>query len=104
VIARAPGPILAAQPTETDAETFSKERLSPMIRDMECLRTRVAPEKRTSKSNTTLHKVFPGGSLSLIGAQTSGNFARRAIRYFFADELDKWPVAVGERATASASA
>ena len=95
VIARAPGPILAAQPTETDAETFSKERLSPMIRDMECLRTRVAPEKRTSKSNTTLHKVFPGGSLSLIGAQTSGNFARRAIRYFFADELDKWPVAVG---------
>ena len=31
----------------------------------------------------------------MIGAQTSGNFARRAIRYFFADELDKWPVAVG---------
>jgi phage terminase large subunit GpA-like protein len=96
VIARAPGPILAAQPTETDAETFSKERLSPMIRDMECLRDRVAPEKKTSKANTTLHKVFPGGSLSLIGAQTAGNFARRSIRYFFADERDKWKKNVGK--------
>lgn len=96
VIARDPGPILAAQPTETDAETFSKERLAPMIRDMDCLRNRVAPEKRTSKSNTTLHKVFDGGSLSLIGAQTAGNFARRSIRYFFADERDKWPKNVGK--------
>ena len=95
-IARDPGPILCAQPTETDAETFSKERLGPMIRDMECLRYRVAPEKRTSKANTTLHKVFSGGSLSLIGAQTAGNFARRSIRYFFADERDKWPKNVGK--------
>jgi phage terminase large subunit GpA-like protein len=96
VIARAPGPILAAQPTATDAETFSKERLAPMIRDMACLRDRVAPERKTSKANTTLHKVFPGGSLSLIGAQTPGDFARRSIRYFFADERDKWPTNVGK--------
>jgi len=96
VIARDPGPILLAQPTETDAETFSKERLAPMIRDMDCLRDRVAPEKRTSKANTTLHKMFPGGSLSLIGAQTAGNFARRTIRYFLADERDKWLKNVGK--------
>lgn len=95
-IARDPGPILLAQPTETGAETFSKERIAPMIRDMECLRARVAPEKRTSKANTTLHKVFDGGSLTLIGAQTADNFARRSIRYFFADERDKWPKNVGK--------
>ena len=91
-----PGPILLAQPTETDAETFSKERLGPMVRDMKCLRDRVAPEKKTSTSNTVLHKVFKGGSLSLIGAQTAGNFARRSIRYFFADERDKWKKNVGK--------
>lgn len=95
-IARAPGPILAAQPTATDAETFSKERLAPMIRDIECLRTRVAPERKTSKDNTILHKSFPGGSLALIGAQTPGDFARRSIRYFFADERDKWKANVGK--------
>ena len=95
-IARDPGPILLAQPTTSDAETFSKERLGPMVRDMECLRTRVAPEKRTSKGNTILQKVFDGGSLSLIGAQTAGNFARRSIRYFFGDERDKWPKNVGK--------
>ncbi|MEN6532183.1 MAG: phage terminase large subunit family protein [Bryobacteraceae bacterium] len=96
VIARAPGPILWAHPSDTDAETISKERLSPMIRDMPCLTGKVAPEKRTSKSNTILHKVFPGGSLSLIGAQTPGNFARRSIRYFLADERDKWKANVGK--------
>jgi phage terminase large subunit GpA-like protein len=96
VIARAPGPILAAQPTTSDAETFSKERLAPMIRDMECLRGRVSAEKKTSKDNCILHKSFPGGSLSLIGAQTAGDFARRSIRYFFADERDKWKENVGK--------
>lgn len=95
-MAKDPGPILLAQPTETDAETFSKERLGPMIRDMECLRSVVAPEKRTSSANTTLHKVFRGGSLSLIGAQTAGNFARRSIKVFLADERDKWKKNVGK--------
>lgn len=94
-IARDPGPILLAQPTETDAETFSKERLDPMIRDMECLRKLIAPAKKTSSANTVLHKVFRGGSLSLIGAQTPGNFARRSIRVFLADERDKWKRNVG---------
>lgn len=95
-IACDPGPILLAQPTETDAETFSKERLSPMCRDMPCLRDVVAPEKRTSSANTTLHKVFRGGSLSLVGAQTAGNFARRSIRVFLSDERDKWRQNVGK--------
>jgi phage terminase large subunit GpA-like protein len=96
VIARAPGPILAAQPTVTDAEKFSKRRLAPMIRDIPCLRDRVAAEKKTSSSNTVLDKSFPGGSISLIGAQTPGDFARESIRYFFADERDKWPPHVGK--------
>jgi phage terminase large subunit GpA-like protein len=95
-IAVDPGPILMAQPTTTDAETFSKERLGPMVRDMKCLADRVAPEKKTTTANTILHKVFKGGSLSLIGAQTAGDFARRSIRYFFADERDKWKKNVGK--------
>lgn len=95
-IACDPGPILLAQPTETDAETFSKERLGPMCRDIAALRERVAPEKKTSTSNTVLHKVFKGGSLSLIGAQTAGNFARRSIRLFLADERDKWKRNIGK--------
>jgi phage terminase large subunit GpA-like protein len=96
VISRDPGPILLAQPTETDAETFSKERVAPMVRDMECLRGRVAPEKSRTSANTTLHKVFKGGSLSIVGAQTPGNFARRSIRVFLADERDKWKGSVGK--------
>jgi len=91
-----PGPILMAQPTATDAETFSKERLTPMIRDMECLREVFAADKKTSSANTIIHKVFRGGSLSLIGAQTAGEFARRSIRLFIGDERDKWKKNVGK--------
>lgn len=94
-IACDPGPILMAQPTETDAETFSKERLGPMVRDMDCLREKVSPEKKTSASNTILQKVFQGGSLSLVGAQAAGNFARRSIRLFIGDERDKWKRNIG---------
>lgn len=91
-----PGPILLAQPTTTDAEAFSKERISPMIRDMECLRGLVAPEKKGSSSNAILQKVFKGGSLSLIGAQTAGEFARRSISLFLGDERNKWKKNVGK--------
>ncbi len=96
IIHRAPGPILAAQPTETDGETFSKERIAPMIRDNPYLRERITEPRRGKADNTTLHKMFPGGSLSVIGAQTPGNFARRSIRYFFGDERDIWPKVVGK--------
>ncbi len=96
VIARDPGPILLAQPTEKDAESFSKERISPMIRDIPALRVKVSPEKRTSKGNTILQKDFLGGALSIVGAQTPGNFARRSIRVFLADERDKWKTNVGK--------
>lgn len=95
-IARDPGPILLAQPSEGAAESFSKERIGPMVRDIAALHATVSPEKRTSKGNTILQKTFHGGVLSIIGAQTPDNFARRSIRYFFADERDKWPRNVGK--------
>jgi phage terminase large subunit GpA-like protein len=96
VIANDPGPILAVQPTETAAESFSKERLGPMLRDLPCLHGKISEAKRGKGDNTILQKMFPGGSLTLIGAQTPDNFARRSIRYLFGDERDKWPLNVGK--------
>jgi phage terminase large subunit GpA-like protein len=90
VIAEAPAPILLSQYKETDAEMFSKERLAPMVRDCDVLRDRIAPAKSRDGGNTTLFKKFPGGSLSLVGAQAPGNAARRSICYAFCDEVDKY--------------
>ena len=101
-IAADPGPILLAQPTTTDGEEFSKERISPMIRDIESIRNLVAPEKKGSSSNSILQKVFKGGALSIIGAQTAGEFARRSICLFAGDEINKWPKNVGKEGSGRA--
>jgi len=95
VMAEQPGPALLTQPTDEDAEQFSKERLAPMLRDIPALQGKVADAKSRSTSNTIGFKKFDGGSLSLVGAQKPGNLARRSIRYLFSDETDKYPRSAG---------
>lgn len=91
VAAEDPGPCLLSQLKEADAESFSKERLAPMIRDIPKLQAipGLASKSRTSGSTAT-YKEFPGGSWSLVGAGTAGNAARRSIRFLFCDEVNKY--------------
>jgi phage terminase large subunit GpA-like protein len=94
-IAEIPGPILIVQPDDTDAFTFSKERIAPMIQDSPVLSARIASGKTRDGSNTTVYKDFPGGTLSIVGAVSPGNAARRTIQYLFCDEVDKYPASSG---------
>jgi phage terminase large subunit GpA-like protein len=91
VIVRKPGPILVLQPTNTDAEEFSKERIGTMVRDCECLRSRVTESKSRDSSNTILAKTFPGGRLAIAGATAAGNLKRRAVADLLCDEVDGYP-------------
>ena len=52
------------------------------------------PRARDS-NNTTLHKIFPGGSLSLVGANSPAGLASRPIRIILADEVDRFPASAG---------
>lgn len=95
VAAEDPGPVLISQPKEADAETFSKERLMPMVRDIPALHGKIESSSSRKSSNTTLYKEFPGGSWSIVGAGAPGNAARRSIRYYFGDEVNKYPPSSG---------
>lgn len=90
-----PSPILMMQPTETNAKDFSKDRIATMIRDSPVLRNKVSDEKEKDSSNTILHKTFPGGHLSLVGANAPAGLASRPIRVLLADEVDRYPLTVG---------
>lgn len=90
-----PGPILVLQPRDADAKAFSKERIAPMIRDTPVLKERFSESKSRSASNTIEEKLFPGGMLAITSAGSPGNLARRAIRFLFADEVDKYPPTAG---------
>lgn len=90
-----PAPILMIQPTLEMAEAFSKERISPMIRDTPCLTNLVADARSRDSGNTILEKSFPGGSLVLAGANSPASLASRPRRVVLFDEVDRYPVSAG---------
>ncbi|MHC2090033.1 phage terminase large subunit family protein [Methylobacterium sp. CM6244] len=75
-----PCPILVVQPKDDAAETFSKDRLAPMIRDTKVLRDLFGEAKATDAGATLSHKQFPGGHITLVGSNSPTNLAMRPIR------------------------
>lgn len=90
-----PAPILVLQPTLEMAEAFSKDRLAPMLRDCPALRGRVQDVKARTSGNTLLHKTFPGGHITLAGANSPAALASRPIRVVLCDEVDRYPESAG---------
>lgn len=90
-----PAPIMYVLPTDSMAETFSKDRVSPMIRDTPSLKEKVENVKSRASGNTIFHKQFNGGHLTFIGANTPSQLASRPIRILLADEIDRFPDSAG---------
>lgn len=90
-----PSPILVIQPTLEMAEAWSKDRLAPMLRDTPRLRGKVAPARARDSGNTLLHKNFPGGNLTVVGANSPSSLASRPKRVVLGDERDRYPPSAG---------
>jgi phage terminase large subunit GpA-like protein len=90
-----PSPILVLQPTLDMAETWSKDRLAPMVRDTPALRGAIQDARSRDSGNTILHKNFPGGHLTIVGANSPSSLASRPIRIVLADEVDRYPPSAG---------
>lgn len=91
-----PAPILVVQPTlKPMAEDFSKDRLAPMIRDTPALARKVRDVKAKSSGNTILHKAFPGGHVTIAGANSPSSLASRPVRIVLLDETDRYPASAG---------
>ena len=91
-----PCPILVLQPTLEMAQAFSKDRVAAgLIRSTPCLRGKVKDPRSRDSGNTTLHKVFPGGALTMVGANSPSGLASRPIRLVLCDEVDRYPLSAG---------
>jgi phage terminase large subunit GpA-like protein len=94
-----PSSILVVQPTVDDAKNYSKETIAPMLRDVPVLAGivfRDLEEKGPKDSSMTLtHKAFPGGVLSLVGANSGTGFRRVSRRVIALDEVDAYPQSAG---------
>lgn len=89
-----PCTILCMQPTLSLAETLSKDRLMPMVRDTPVLKDKINEKSRTS-GNTIFKKAFPGGRLTMTGANSPTELRSRPIRVLLADEIDAYPETAG---------
>lgn len=90
-----PAPMMVIEPTIQMAEGFSKEKLSNMIRSTPVLRERVNENSRNS-GNTILQKMFPGGHITMVGANSPSSLRMRSIRILLADEIDAYPPTAGD--------
>ena len=90
-----PGPMMYVQPTKEMAEDYSKRRIAPMISACPTLREKFYAAKGKDSNNTISMKLFPGGSLAIIGANSPTDLASKPIRYLLCDEIDRFPDSAG---------
>jgi len=88
-----PCPILVVQPTVETAEIYSREMISPMLREV-LPHMMEGPAVKTT-GRTLLHKTYPGGVLSLVGANSGAGFAMISRRVVAFDEVDRYPPSAG---------
>ena len=66
-----------------------------MLRDTYVLRDKVGSSKKRDSSNTIFYKKFPGGHITMAGANSPASLASRPIRILFLDEVDRFPYSAG---------
>ena len=59
------------------------------------LRRKVHAQKSRDSSNTILLKSFPGGTMTIAGANAPSGLASKPIRFLFLDETDRFPPSAG---------
>lgn len=91
-----PAPILIVQPTLEMARAWSTDRLTPMLRESPVLVGKVTESARRHSGDTILHKQFPGGHLTIVGANSASGLASRPIRVVLLDEVDRYPASAGK--------
>jgi phage terminase large subunit GpA-like protein len=90
-----PAPILVVQPTIEMAETWSKDRFAPMLRDTPALQGLVSDPRTRDSGNTLRQKQFPGGQIAMAGANSPASLASRPVRILLMDEVDRFPPSAG---------
>lgn len=94
-IAENPAPALLVEPDLKMADSISKDRLSPMFRDLAILKGKVAEHRARDAGSTILHRRFTGGSITLVGSNSPAGLAFRSVRDVYLDELDRFEASAG---------
>ena len=94
-ISQDPCAVMVMQPTIEMGRAFSKDRLAPMLAASPALVDKVKEPRSRDSENTVLHKKFPGGHMTIVGANSASGLASRPIRILLVDECDRYPASAG---------
>lgn len=89
----APAHDMLVQPTIATAVDFNRKKLSPVIEASPALRRKVRRQiSRSSEGSTAMVKTYPGGSLTLTGANSAADLRSKTVRRQVRDEIDEYPL------------
>jgi phage terminase large subunit GpA-like protein len=91
-----PCPIMHVLPNEDLIQAYSKKRLTPMINNSDVLRSKIGVAKSRDSGNTIEEKSFPGGYVTIVGANAPSGLSSRPVQIVLCDEVDRFPVSAGK--------
>lgn len=100
IIDVAPAPMLYVMPTDTMMKDTSKNRIQKMIDSTPTCAAKIKPSKARDSGNTIQYKIFEGGFVKMIGANSPVGLASTAVRCVYFDEVDRYPLDVGGEGSA----
>jgi phage terminase large subunit GpA-like protein len=92
-----PAPILAVYPTLDSAKSWAREKFTPTVNATPRLDGKIRDPRSRDSENTTLNKKFPGGNITVCGANSPSGLRQRSKRIILLDEIDAYePNAEGD--------
>lgn len=93
IIDNTPARALVVFPTIPAVQEFNREKFAPTIESSPRLAAKVSEAKsRSARASTALSKRFPGGSITLTGANSASDLRSKTAKFLFCDEVDEWPL------------
>lgn len=83
-----PSNIFVVYPTKDKAKAFSQKKLMPMIRATPELRDKVKPARTRDSGNSIYSKLYPGGAITMAGANSPATLRGDSNRIVIQDEID----------------
>lgn len=96
VVDHSPAPMMLVVPTLDLARSVSKQRIDPLIEANESISSKIKPARSRDSGNTTFQKEFPGGILTLTGANSPVTLSSTPARFVMLDELSRFPKEAGK--------
>jgi len=96
VIDHAPAPTMVLMPSLELRDAWKVQKLNPLLTDTPAVRDVLGGLRSRDAANRQDVIDFPGGVLFLAGGNSPNSYAQRSVRYLALDDLDRFPVEVGD--------